>query len=176
VLLSVRVADSSSILSIPLEVADVVNERLVEWQLTQHAHEERAQVIDAQVAKTDKRGWFKRKSWLEYFANRNLIPLAHQIRLPDQGEGKLGRAAKLTELLVERCVQRWCSSAIISRSRSGTSLRWQPSREYFRALATIQHLVTGATWLHSLIPRGNVSSYIPVMPALHHQRACRARV
>jgi hypothetical protein len=81
--LPIRAAHNSSTLSIPLEVADVVNERLAEWQLTQHAHKERAQVIDAQVAKTDKRGWFKRTGWLEHFANRNLILLAHQIRLHD---------------------------------------------------------------------------------------------
>jgi hypothetical protein len=31
--------------------------------------------------------------------------LAHQIQLPDQGEVKLWRAAKLTELLVERSVK-----------------------------------------------------------------------
>jgi hypothetical protein len=89
-----------------LEVADVVNERLAEWQLTQHAHEERTQVMGAQVAKTDKTGCFKRKGWLKRFAKRDLILLAHQIRLPDQGEGKLGQVAKLTELLMERSVKR----------------------------------------------------------------------
>ena len=41
-------------------VADVVNVRLVEWKRTKDAHEEEAQVMDAQVAKTDKTGWFKR--------------------------------------------------------------------------------------------------------------------
>ena len=91
--------------SIPREVVDVVKERLAEWQLTQHAHEERAQVMDAEAAKTDKTGWFKRTGWLEHFADRNLIHLAHQTRLPDRGEAKLQRAAKLTELLVERSVK-----------------------------------------------------------------------
>jgi hypothetical protein len=107
--------------SIPREVVDVVKERLAEWQLNQHAHEERAQVMDAHVAKTDKTGWFKRTGWLEHFADRNLMHLAHQIRLPDRGEVKLRRAAKLTELLVERSVKglstlaretrRWLKSA-----------------------------------------------------------------
>jgi hypothetical protein len=91
--------------SIPREVVDVVKERLAEWQLTQRAHEERAQVMDAHVAKTDKTGWFKRTGWLEHFANRNLMHLAHQTRLPDQSEVKLRRAAKLTKLLVERSVK-----------------------------------------------------------------------
>jgi hypothetical protein len=81
----VRAADSTSTLSIPLKVADVIKERLAEWQLTQHAYKERAQVMDAQVAKTDKTGWFKRTGWLEHFANRNLMHLAHQIRLPIPG-------------------------------------------------------------------------------------------
>jgi hypothetical protein len=101
----VDAGDNNNGRSIPLEVADVVKERLAEWQQTQHAHEERAQVMDAQVAKTDKTGWFKRTGWLEHFANRNLTHLAHQTRLPDQGEVKLRRAAKLTELLVERSVK-----------------------------------------------------------------------
>ena len=61
--------------------------------------------MDAQVAKTDKTGWFKRTGWLEHFANRNLMHLAHQTRLPDRGEEKLRRAAKRTELLVERSVK-----------------------------------------------------------------------
>jgi hypothetical protein len=101
----VRAAKSSSALSITLEVADVVKERLAEWQLTQHAQEERAQVMDAQVAKTDKIGWFKQTGWLEHFANRNLMHLTHQTQLPDQGKAKLRQAAKLTELLVERSVK-----------------------------------------------------------------------
>ena len=103
------------------EVADVVSERLAEWKRTKDAHKEEAQVMDAQVAKTDKTGWFKRTGWLEHFAGRNLIHLAHQTRLPDHGEVKLQRAAKLVELLVERSVRglstlaqetrRWLKSA-----------------------------------------------------------------
>jgi hypothetical protein len=68
----VDAGDNNNGRSIPLEVADVVKERLAEWQQTQHAYKERAQVMDAQVAKTDKTGWFKRTGWLEHFANRNL--------------------------------------------------------------------------------------------------------
>jgi hypothetical protein len=117
----VRAADSSNALAVSREVADVVEERLAEWQLTQRAHEERAQVIDAHVAKTDKTGWFERTGWLEHFANRNLMHLAHQTRLPDRGEVKLRQAAKLTEMLVERSfkglstlareTRRWLKSA-----------------------------------------------------------------
>lgn len=90
--------------SIPRGVADVVRARLAGWEVTRQAHEEKAQVMDAEAAKTDKTGWFKRTGWLEHLAKRNLVHLAHQIRLPDQGEVKLQRAAKLVELLVERSV------------------------------------------------------------------------
>jgi hypothetical protein len=61
--------------------------------------------MDAQVAKTDKTGWFKQTGWLEHFANQNLMHLTHQTWLPDQGEAKLRRAAKLTELLVEKSIK-----------------------------------------------------------------------
>ena len=87
------------------EGANVVRARLADWELAKRAQEEKAQVMDAHVAKTDKTGWFKRTGWLEHFADRNLMHLAHQIRLPDRGEEKLRRAAKLTELLVERSVK-----------------------------------------------------------------------
>ena len=121
----VRAADSSNALAVSREVADVVKERLAEWQLTQHAHEERAQVMDAHVAKTDKTGWFKQTGWLEHFANRNLMHLAHQTRLPDRGEVKLGRAVKLTELLIERSVK----GLSVTISRTGLEDRaWRGRR------------------------------------------------
>ncbi|KAF1934619.1 hypothetical protein EJ02DRAFT_516885 [Clathrospora elynae] len=107
--------------SIPQEVADVVSMQLAGWKATQQIHNEKAQVMDAEAAKTDKTGWFKRTGWLEHFGNRNLVHLAHQVRLPDQGEVKLQQAAKLVELLVERSVaglstlpqetRRWLRSA-----------------------------------------------------------------
>jgi len=86
------------------EVAETVKARLAEWVVTKQAHEEKAQVIDTQVAKTDKTGWFKRTGWLEHLAGRNLAHLAYQTRLPDRDEMKLHRAARLVELLVERSV------------------------------------------------------------------------
>jgi hypothetical protein len=52
--------------SVPRGVVDVVKNRLAEWQLTQHAHEERARVRDAQVAKTDETDLFNRTCWLNY--------------------------------------------------------------------------------------------------------------
>ncbi|KAF1938211.1 hypothetical protein EJ02DRAFT_437278 [Clathrospora elynae] len=73
----VRMAGNDNAQSIPHEVADMVDKRLAEWKATQQAHEEKSQVMDAHVAKTDKTGWFKRTDWLEHFANRNLMHLAH---------------------------------------------------------------------------------------------------
>ena len=52
----VKVADNSRAPSNPHETTDVVRGRLAEWKLTKYAHEEKAQVMDADVAKTDKTG------------------------------------------------------------------------------------------------------------------------
>ncbi|KAL5396423.1 hypothetical protein PMIN03_012962 [Paraphaeosphaeria minitans] len=83
----------------------IISTRLAEWQLTKQLHEEEAQTMSRQVAKTDKTGWFKRTGWLEHLANRNLVHLAHQTRLPDRGDERLRRVAELVELLVERSVK-----------------------------------------------------------------------
>ncbi|KAF2279841.1 uncharacterized protein EI97DRAFT_429630 [Westerdykella ornata] len=95
----------SSTLSAPREAADIVQERLAEWEVTKRRQEEKDQVLEVQVAKTDKTGWFKRTGWLEHLAEWNLAHLAHQIRLPDREEVRLQRAAELVELLIERSVQ-----------------------------------------------------------------------
>ena len=52
----VKVADNDRAPSDPHETTEVVRERLAEWKLTKHAQEEKAQVMDAEVAKTDKTG------------------------------------------------------------------------------------------------------------------------
>ncbi|KAF1934999.1 hypothetical protein EJ02DRAFT_428835 [Clathrospora elynae] len=117
----VNTANCNPETSVPQEVAAVVGKQLADWKATQQIHNEEAQVMDAEAAKTDKTGWFKRTGWLEHLANRNLVHLAHQARLPDQSETKLQHAAKLVELLVERSVtglstlaqetRRWLRSA-----------------------------------------------------------------
>jgi len=78
-------------------------------------------VADAQVAGTDRTGWFNRTGWPEHVANRNLALLAHARRLPDRDEEELQQAARVVDLLVERCVaglstlalemRRWLKSA-----------------------------------------------------------------
>ena len=97
--------EENSELSVPGEVAEVVQAQLGRWEETKKMEEEKAQVMEAEAAKTDKTGWFKRTGWLEHLANRNRKHLAHQIRLPDRSEVKLQRAAKLVELLLERSVK-----------------------------------------------------------------------
>ncbi|KAF2624455.1 P-loop containing nucleoside triphosphate hydrolase protein [Macroventuria anomochaeta] len=67
--------------------------------------EQRLQVMDTAVAKTDRTGWFKRTGWLEHLAGCHLAHLAHQTRLPNRSEVKLQLAAELVEKLVERSVQ-----------------------------------------------------------------------
>jgi hypothetical protein len=84
------------------------------------------------AAKTDKTGWFKRTGWLEHLEGRNLVHLAHQARLTDQGEVKLKLVAQLTERLVERSVKglstlaqearRWLRSAQQHEVDSGTGV------------------------------------------------------
>jgi superfamily II DNA helicase RecQ len=118
---TVNAANSNSEPSIPREVEEVVRRRLVEWKATKQIHDKRAQIMDAEAAKTDKTGWFKRTGWLEHLANRNLVHLAHQVRLPDRDEVNLQVAAKRVEQLMERSVKglstlaretrRWLKSA-----------------------------------------------------------------
>lgn len=73
-----------------------------EWEGTQKGQEERAQVMDAEAAKTDRTGWFRQTGWPEHLATRNRRHLAHAIRLPNRDEPKLQQVAKVVEVLVER--------------------------------------------------------------------------
>jgi hypothetical protein len=75
--------DSNSRPSSPCDVADNVKREMAEWETVQKEEEQRMQLIDAAVAKTDQTGWFKRTGWLEHFAGRNLAHLAHQAWLPN---------------------------------------------------------------------------------------------
>lgn len=52
-------------------------------------HEEEAQVIDAETAKTNQSGWFKRIGWLKHLAKRNCVHLAHVIKSLGRNELKL---------------------------------------------------------------------------------------
>lgn len=98
-----------------------VDEWLGEWKQTETKHEEEMQVMEAEVAKTDRTGWFHRTGWLEHLAKRNHAHLAHAIQMPTRNEPKLKQAGRLVELLVERAVaglstlaretRRWLRSA-----------------------------------------------------------------
>ncbi|KAL5372453.1 hypothetical protein PMIN06_012138 [Paraphaeosphaeria minitans] len=96
---------------------------LEEYAGTQKEREQQAQVMDAEVAKTDRTGWWKFTEWPEHFANRNCAHLAHAIRLPQRDEPKLKQAAHIVERLIEKSVhglsslpretRRWLRSAQI---------------------------------------------------------------
>ena len=98
-----------------------VDTLLAEWKITQTKHEEDMQVMGAEVAKTDKTGWFIRTGWLLHLKERNLGHLAHAVQLPGREERKLKLAAHLVGVLIERSVaglstlgretRRWLRSA-----------------------------------------------------------------
>jgi len=79
------------------------------------------QVMDTEVAKTDKTGWFIRTGWLQHLKEKNLEHLAHAVRIPGRDEQKLKLAAHLVGVLIERSVaglatlgretRRWLRSA-----------------------------------------------------------------
>lgn len=110
--------------SIPREQQEEVDRMLEEWKNTQQEHEAEAQVMDAEAAKTDKTGWFKRTGWLEHLAGRNRKYLAHAIRLPDRDEPKL----KLVRILVEKLLER-SVSGLSSLARE--TRRWLRSAQQF---------------------------------------------
>ena len=140
--------EENSELSAPGEVAEVVQAQLGRWEETKKMEEEKAQVMEAEAAKTDKTGWFKRTGWLEHLANRNRKHLAHQIRLPDRSEVKLQRAAKLVELLLERSVKGLSTLARESR-------RWVRSAKMseadVRPLARLQNPESQATYASYIV-------------------------
>ncbi|KAJ9634894.1 hypothetical protein H2199_008758 [Coniosporium tulheliwenetii] len=77
--------------------------------------------MDAEVAKTDRTGWFNRTGWPEHLAGSNRKHLAHACRLPGRDERKLQQAVRVVDVLVERSVaglstlahetRRWLRSA-----------------------------------------------------------------
>jgi superfamily II DNA helicase RecQ len=105
----------------PGDVKVEVDALLGEWKKTEVKHEKKMQVMDADVAKTDRTGWFSRTGWLQHLAKCNRMHLAHAIKLPNRNEPKLKRAARIVELLIERSVaglstlaretRRWLRSA-----------------------------------------------------------------
>jgi len=91
------------------------------WKKTDEDHEKSQEVADAQVAKTDRTGWYNCTGWPEHVAKRNLTLLAHARRLPDRDEKELQQVMHAVDVLIERCVaglltlaletRRWLKSA-----------------------------------------------------------------
>jgi superfamily II DNA helicase RecQ len=126
----------SSNAPVSLQQKEEVERLLGEWKTTKQGHEAEAQVMEAEAAKTDRTGWFKRTGWLEHLAERNRVHLAHAIKLPRRDEPKLNRARLVVERLVERSV---CGLSSLSRE----TRRWLKSAQQFeidqRPLARLQN-------------------------------------
>ena len=65
--------------ALPRTDRESVDELLQQFAATQEKRERQEQVMEAEVAKTDKTGWWKFTEWPEHFANRNCVHLAHAI-------------------------------------------------------------------------------------------------
>jgi hypothetical protein len=78
-------------------------------------------VLDAELAKTDQTGWWKRTGWVAHLGKSNLRHLAHAARLPGKDEPQLKVVADAVDELIEDCVKglaslpqeirRWLKSA-----------------------------------------------------------------
>ena len=91
------------------------------WKKADDEYTKRLKLADAEVAKTDRTGWYNRTGWPEYIAKRNMAYLAHARRLPDRDEKELKQVCSVIDSLMERCVsglstlaheiRRWLKSA-----------------------------------------------------------------
>ena len=63
-------------------------------------------MADAEVAKTDRTGWYNRTGWPEHIAKRNMAYLAHARRLPDQNKKELKQVYSVIDSLMERYISR----------------------------------------------------------------------
>ena len=79
------------------------------------------EVMDAEIAKTDQTGWWKRTDWVTHLGNSNLKHLAHAARLPGRDEPGLKKIGDAVDQMIEDCVKglaslpqeirRWLKSA-----------------------------------------------------------------
>jgi superfamily II DNA or RNA helicase len=92
-----------------------------EWDAAMEQHEKELEIVDANIAKTDRSLWSKRTEWPQHLAGSNFKHLAWASRLPDKDEKVLEETVKLIDLLIEKCVaglstldqetRRWLRSA-----------------------------------------------------------------
>ncbi|KAH7020668.1 hypothetical protein B0J12DRAFT_746545 [Macrophomina phaseolina] len=81
-----------------------VGKLLAEWRGAEERHEREMQVMEAEVAKQDRTGWFNRTGWPEHLARCNLRHLSAAAALPGRDERALQQAAKAVDALIERSV------------------------------------------------------------------------
>jgi superfamily II DNA helicase RecQ len=91
-----------------------------EWDKAVENNKKKLDIVDAEVAKTDRTAWFKRTGWTEHLARSNMRHLSKAIRMPGRDEIVLQRAVVLVDSLVERAV-------------SGLSTLDQESRRWLRS-------------------------------------------
>ena len=82
------------------------------------------EIIEKEVMKQDRTGWFDRTKWPKHLGKSNMKHLAHTSRLADRNEADLIRVQQLVDILLERCIQgletlhpetrRWLKSARLS--------------------------------------------------------------
>ena len=76
-------------------------EILDDWNAARARHEKELEIVDGNVAKTDRSLWSKRTEWPQHLAGSNFKHLAWASRLPDRDEYTLQEVAKLVDTLVE---------------------------------------------------------------------------
>jgi superfamily II DNA helicase RecQ len=111
----------SSERTVTVQNSQEISTVLHEWDQALQRQEQARQKADAELAKTDRTGWFTRTRWPQHLANSNLRHLSQATRLPDQDEIVLQRAVELVDQLIERSVsglatlddetRRWLRSA-----------------------------------------------------------------
>lgn len=105
----------------PVQNSQEISTVLHEWDQAVQKQEQARQKADAELAKTDRTGWFTRTHWPQHLADSNLRHLSRATRLPDRDETVLQRAVELVDQLIERSVsglatlddetRRWLRSA-----------------------------------------------------------------
>ncbi|KAK5041475.1 hypothetical protein LTR84_002973 [Exophiala bonariae] len=73
------------------------------WALLRASHQRELDILDADIAKQDRTGWFNRTRWPEHFASRNLKHLSEATRLPRKDEPVLIGMMDIMDALQAQC-------------------------------------------------------------------------
>lgn len=113
--------DEEESMELPVESFTARNAILGRFRRLEKAHEADLDIIEDELAKTDRTGWWKKTGWVEHLGKSNLAHLAHAARLPDNDETVLQQVGVLVDAMMEHCVdglmtlpdelRRWLRSA-----------------------------------------------------------------